>query len=981
MYRKHLKNIPVSPLLSFISADVGEVYTELAIREDMVNKFNLSSEAKTVNGYKDIFVNTTDGEYYNNIFVVGDAGKGKTTWCYKLIRTWLTASDRKSEDMTEDEKIISQFFFPFFISMRNSKTDSSVISMIEQQLFPYDSEMMDVARSVLEFDGRRCLIILDGLDEWSGPKKSPYIDQSGLPAKFENPFITVLTTSRPWKMEELRLKESQVDQAVEIIGIDQKNLHSFVENIVSTLNKYNNKNLTVFQFLEEIEKVTQSGNIDAATLKSLDFVVTPILLQIMVCVWYEFGKLEGNISRLYFKLVEILIRRSIKLERLQTCSFDECHGGTSPGLFKDYPSCTKFSGTLEQLGNLAFNTLFTNSKDSSLIFTEDSLKAYLSKNNMDISLNVGVLTKSQVVGSIFEKQFTCDFLHKSMQEFFAALHLTCLDRQKMQDAVKQMCHKPMKEYANVLQFLCAFGAEIALPVLEELLLQEREHWEGEIMFACFKKVYSSALDMSSINMNVLFVSNAFPVELQSNIINYFELANKNLLVYFDGQVALQDQQIYFKDRTVFKKSNKSSTFKNATVRLDGKTTQDIELQDCFMTKSQIQMLRKCSVHSLELDSGLLPLYTHVQLLNFNKVQLSDPLLEPNSSLNHFRSKGYSKFQEVELQACKWTSNKDIEIFFARAKHIYLKDVQITIPESCLLGVTRFSVKNSSINIVPDKPDIHESTYKSGSLLFQNVVFQKHSLPLLFQRFTTCSFDNVDIDFSELSEQGQLQLNKLMLHDCVLSTAGKKQMKSSFTSLTHLELKHCPLLNAEIMQFLKMVQQLETLVLDNMLVQLDLSCILNVSNLTIRGSKLQFQITGKHGLQKLKTIELDHCLFDSSAVSLFKDTLLLESLAITNTDMSIDMSSMHNLSSLNVTNSTVKMEHLKKPLITKLSSILLDNCNISKQMVNILVKSSDCLRRCVVSYVRSLEEPDIFFHYKDFLVPLKCPEVVIMPLMR
>ncbi|KAH3853889.1 hypothetical protein DPMN_096424 [Dreissena polymorpha] len=58
-----------------------------------------------------------------------------------------------------------------------------------------------------------CIIIQDGLDEWPGKETLPSIN--GIP---KNQCI-VLTTSRPWKLADERIKNSQIDILLELEGI------------------------------------------------------------------------------------------------------------------------------------------------------------------------------------------------------------------------------------------------------------------------------------------------------------------------------------------------------------------------------------------------------------------------------------------------------------------------------------------------------------------------------------------------------------------------------------------------------------------------------------------------------------------------------------------------------------------------------------------------------------------------------------------
>ncbi|KAH3698001.1 hypothetical protein DPMN_085514 [Dreissena polymorpha] len=116
-----------------------------------------------------------------------------------------------------DVDTLQKFKFLFFIPLRELRNQACVTQMIKTQLIDKifaDSEAKDAYKLVLQImKTATCLIIQDGLDEWPGEDAVP--SMAGIPKDH----CLVLTTSRPWKLADERIRNSKIDILLDLEGI------------------------------------------------------------------------------------------------------------------------------------------------------------------------------------------------------------------------------------------------------------------------------------------------------------------------------------------------------------------------------------------------------------------------------------------------------------------------------------------------------------------------------------------------------------------------------------------------------------------------------------------------------------------------------------------------------------------------------------------------------------------------------------------
>ncbi|KAH3728816.1 hypothetical protein DPMN_054778 [Dreissena polymorpha] len=280
------------------------------------------------------------------------------------------------------------------------------------------------------------LVVQDGLDEWSGKEAMPSMD--GIPKDH----CIVLTTSRPWKLADERIKNSQIDILLEVYGIIDS--YGFSKRILRhLLDETKDLNETVDQF----QKFLKSRDLDSISS-------SPMLHTLVLCTWVD-GIAESLTGSSRCELFTTLLENLCKKANPQMSYFDQyC---PSP---VDCFSRTKYVKPnmehIDVIAKAAFSFLFSNEKETSLVFSDINLSAHLSEGTKQFALHSGLISKRKSK-KCYDN--TSSFVHKTVQEFFAALHIS-----NNTDVIDNVIWEYLKinrgsylDISQVLIFLCGFN--------------------------------------------------------------------------------------------------------------------------------------------------------------------------------------------------------------------------------------------------------------------------------------------------------------------------------------------------------------------------------------------------------------------------------------------------------------------------------------------------------------------------------------------
>ncbi|XP_045188603.2 uncharacterized protein LOC123546419 [Mercenaria mercenaria] len=446
LYQEYLTKTYVLPMIQEEKCDVKDIYVDQSMFTGKKQKakepvevdslldpvFRFEIEAKTseplsglendVTTYRSIFYK---GEKKNKkIYLSGGAGMGKTTFCKNLISRWCDVHASKinasTADDDDDTMILRSFQLLFYVTLRHIKNKRHVHDMIKSQLL-FDEQDIEIFEQILTTESEICLIILDGLDEWNpsdeeqpdilpqSPFQNRYIPQTNLKRKY-----TILTTTRSWKLEEVRLMSTDADIHVKLQGFSSSSADMFIQKVVKTLNKKFKRKKQYQEFRDELERQS------IADLKSV-----PIALLQLICIWHDGKPLGTSLCDIYSTMINLLFEISKK-------PVSNTHQGNQqlPKCFNNKRKCRENSELLLKLSKLSFETLFPQDGKSALEFDRSEENVFgMSSEDFDICLQLGLLTVGNVLGKSASVRLThLSFLHETFQEFLAAIHISNVEK-------------------------------------------------------------------------------------------------------------------------------------------------------------------------------------------------------------------------------------------------------------------------------------------------------------------------------------------------------------------------------------------------------------------------------------------------------------------------------------------------------------------------------------------------------------------------
>ncbi|XP_060584503.1 uncharacterized protein LOC132740592 [Ruditapes philippinarum] len=362
----------------------------------------------------------TDNKQNREIYVLADAGIGKTAFSKYLAILWCQAhcpdEDMYKLFLKDDIDCMHEFDFLFLVLLRDSddlcSIDDLIFEKIVSNLGLEEKFPENVLLKILK--NEKCLVILDGLDEWTHPDKKCYRSPRSIPHRNDREKCTVLTTTRPWKLGVLHLNSYQLGKKVELTKLCYISAVTLAERILQRWKSYPNKDISkleVNQFLQ----TTSKRQID-------ELVCVPLLLIYRTCLWCDGVQIGDSKCDLYINIVELLLSRTIKIHgELQQSH--ELSSSDIPECFAEYDNCTKYYPLLMHLGKLAYYTLFSETRENTLVFDGSVARKHLTLDETKFTFHSGMLSESTSYTT--RKKFSkVSFSHKTVQEFFAAIFIS-----------------------------------------------------------------------------------------------------------------------------------------------------------------------------------------------------------------------------------------------------------------------------------------------------------------------------------------------------------------------------------------------------------------------------------------------------------------------------------------------------------------------------------------------------------------------------
>ena len=360
-----------------------------------------ASQSKSVR-LEDIF-----DAYRNNVLVVGRPGIGKTMLSTKLLRMWASGNP----------KMKTHFEMAFLLKFRhlNSETDLNLYELLDRA--ETVGRLDDEVWSYIKENPTKVLLIFDGIDEFSArldvAQDDSYYKNTGeakmplrcLYRKLVSGKLlrgsTVITTTRPTAVECVR--NLKFKRTVEILGFTSEQIEDYVEKF--TEGDHVAKE-TIWQHI--------STNINLFSLCYIPmncFIICHCLLQLItISVFAGALQLPTKMTEIYSMTVKIFFYKHNRDDKYSCSKTDLGTYMYKP--FKELHPANEM--VFKRLGKIAFNGI----KQGRLIFQS---------NEVDGLEDCGLLHRlpdAKPCSLTEQPKAQYCFLHLTVQEFFAAKHVT-----------------------------------------------------------------------------------------------------------------------------------------------------------------------------------------------------------------------------------------------------------------------------------------------------------------------------------------------------------------------------------------------------------------------------------------------------------------------------------------------------------------------------------------------------------------------------
>ena len=465
MYTEVISSVDVLPFQDSAGLPIANIFAPLLMEEDLKAKERIpnpdSQGGKELKSPIEVFY--TGDTPSKRIFMKGEAGCGKTFFCVKLLDAWCQV--KQSGIVTDDvlQQCLAVFDLVFYLPLRHFKGNlTSMKDMIGQTV---SSQCLSLLVSGCQI---HCLVILDGLDE------SP-VGFMELPSMHGIVNYTLFCTTRPWKLTQLQLKFKPTDKVVQILGIVPSSKKKVIEYVLVYFYKLRKE---TDEFKMKFKRY--SSLIKKSSFKSL--VKIPMMLTACCCIWYEEDvyseqskdrkvkvtkdspTVHTSMTHTYLSLVDSMIRRADQkcdLKSILTCVLPSPQTNI-PSILAKFSSIHRFHNVLLPLCRLAYTDLV--SGETKLVFQKDELEREVGHPLVEIALKVGLISQTKAPGRFHQQNVSVNFYHKSVQEFLAAVHLTCTDT----DDIRSYCTSldNVMNVANVIRFGIALDPSLSKHVMD-----------------------------------------------------------------------------------------------------------------------------------------------------------------------------------------------------------------------------------------------------------------------------------------------------------------------------------------------------------------------------------------------------------------------------------------------------------------------------------------------------------------------------------
>ena len=422
---------------------------------------------KTPIEFSDIVQDLPDTALEKVILVEGAPGVGKSTFAWELCRRW------------ERGEIAQQYRLVLLLRLRDDRI-SKAQNLRDLLYHPKASVCDAVEENLIHTFGDKCLIILEGFDELPDTCRT----ESSLFLKLINgqllPLATILVTSRPWAASALLdMCHHNIFKHIEILGFTETQIEEYVRSAFTSEKNSANDPLQEKDIEDTMTYIATYPQIKAC-------MYIPLNSAIVVSVYQESkaGRciLPKTLTELYYALTQTLLLRYLrghpvykKIRHIQ--SFEN-----------DLPQ--EVYEQLLEISEIAYNGICTDWGDSVQLIYSDLPPTFETLGLMQ-SVSQMYITQGVTVSH--------NFLHLTVQEFLAALHISNMPPEEQLKHFKR--HKEGR-FRVVLRFLAGLTKLLNISLEQRRALLDKPR-SVSTRYATYTQIESD-ISASVHNLNWMF---------------------------------------------------------------------------------------------------------------------------------------------------------------------------------------------------------------------------------------------------------------------------------------------------------------------------------------------------------------------------------------------------------------------------------------------------------------------------------------------
>ena len=457
----------------------------------------------------ELFESKSGEKEIKSVLLEGHAGIGKTTFCTILTEDW-----SKEEILQQfKEKLLQQFKLVLLFPLRDKEVSATKCLADLLKLLKDDKKLCDEV--IAEFDengGENVLIIADGWDELSESQRNEKSFLYKLLVKCcILPSASVLLTSRP--SASAPLHELQCfDRFVQVVGFNRNNIEEYFKS-----------ELTLEQASLLIEQLDRNPMIE-------NICAVPLNCAIVCHLFRELGEvLPSTMTELYTKIILLIIARNVakKYEKLvESCKeseresvkqkYKECENIKSLTSFREIPE------VLQTYWWCLCEFAFWAIEKDKIVFSHNEIEGFFPEGRASLDENLSYFGLLQSFEALLSggvgQGLSFNFLHLTIQEYLAALHLVRQSPDKQLEVCQSYAgHVMSLQYEMVWRFYYGIGCNVELINGTDLSVESKLTMTPEIVVS--QELLSDFAIASQNSMNCLLYHCSF--ESKSSDINVY----------------------------------------------------------------------------------------------------------------------------------------------------------------------------------------------------------------------------------------------------------------------------------------------------------------------------------------------------------------------------------------------------------------------------------------------------------------------------